>query len=61
MRTPRWGMLSAYYFLDDFSQENPYPVAQGGSNVPGFGAKNVGRAQLLGLSDLKTLGSKCGE
>jgi hypothetical protein len=52
----RWGMLSAYYFLDDFSQNNPFPVAQGGANVPGFNANNVGRAQLLGLSDLKTIG-----
>jgi hypothetical protein len=50
----RWGMLSAYYFLDDFSQDNPYPVAQGGASVPGFNANNMGRAQLLGLSDLKT-------
>jgi hypothetical protein len=51
----RWGMLSAYYFLDTFSQDNPYPVAQGGASVPGFNANNVGRAQLLGLSDLKTI------
>jgi hypothetical protein len=51
----RWGQLSAYYFVDDFSQDNPYPVAQGGANVPGFNAQNVGRAQLIGLSDLKTL------
>ena len=51
----RWGLLTAYYFLDDFSLDNPYPVAQGGANVPGFNANNVGRAQLLGLSDLKTL------
>lgn len=50
-----WGLLTAYYFLDDFSQNNPYPVAQGGASVPGFNADNVGRAQLLGLSDLKTL------
>src|SRR5580658_1147776 len=34
----RWGLLSAYYFLDDWSQNNPYPVAQGGANVPGFNA-----------------------
>jgi hypothetical protein len=53
----RWGMFSAYYFLDDFSQSNPYPVAQGGASVPGFAANNVGRAQLLGLSNLKTFGS----
>src|SRR6202021_1513654 len=53
----RWGMLSAYYFLDDFSQDNPYPVAQGGDNVPGFNALNVGRAQLLQLGDTKSFGS----
>ncbi len=49
-----WGMLSAYYFLDDWSQNNPYPVAQGGANVPGFNALNTGRAQLLGLGTTKT-------
>jgi hypothetical protein len=53
----RWGLLSAYYFMDRFTQDNPYPVAQGGASVPGFNANNVGRAQLLGLSDLKTLGT----
>ena len=53
----RWGMLSAYYFLDDFSQNNPYPVAQGGASVPGFNALNVGRAQLLQLGDTKSFGS----
>ncbi len=53
----RWGMLSAYYFLDGWSQNNPYPVAQGGANVPGFNALNSGRAQLLSLGDTKTLGS----
>jgi hypothetical protein len=53
----RWGMLSAYYFLDGWSQNNPYPVAQGGANVPGFNARNMGRAQLLALGDTKTFGS----
>jgi len=51
----RWGMLSAYYFLDDWSENNPYPVAQGGANVPGFNALYTGRAQLLDLGDIKTL------
>jgi carboxypeptidase family protein len=55
--TTRWGMLSAYYFLDGWSQNNPYPVAQGGANVPGFNAMNFGRAQLLALSDTKTFGA----
>jgi hypothetical protein len=51
----RWGLLSAYYFLDVWSQNNPYPVAQGGANVPGFNALYTGRAQLLDLGDTKTL------
>jgi hypothetical protein len=53
----RWGQLSAYYFLDDWSQNNPYPVAQGGANVPGFNALYTGRAQLLDLGDTKMLGT----
>jgi hypothetical protein len=51
----RFGLLSAYYFIDDWSQNNPYPVAQGGANVPGFNALNTGRAQLLSLGVTKTL------
>ena len=53
----RFGLFSAYYFLDDWSQNNPYPVAQGGANVPGFNALYTGRAQLLDLGDTKTLGT----
>jgi hypothetical protein len=55
--TTRWGLMSAYYFMDGWSQNNPYPVAQGGANVPGFNALNSGRAQLLALGDTKTFGS----
>jgi hypothetical protein len=51
----RWGLMSAYYFMDDWSQDNPYPIAQGGANVPGFNALYTGRAQLFGLGDTKTL------
>ena len=52
-----WGVLSAYYFLDDYAFSNPYPVAQSGASVPGFSALYSGRAQLLSLADTKTLGS----
>jgi hypothetical protein len=51
----RWGLISSYYFLDDFTQNNPYPTAQGGANVPGFNALNLGRAQLLNWGDTKTV------
>ena len=48
----RFGMLSAYYFADNYTQVNPYPTLQGGANVPGFGALNLGRSQLatIGLT-----------
>lgn len=52
----RFGMLSAYYFLDNYTFDNPYPVAQGGANVPGFNAQYLGQAQLVNLSDTKTFG-----
>ncbi len=50
----RWGLISAYYFIDDFDLDNPYPVAQSGASVPGFDALTTGRAQLLALGDTKT-------
>ena len=50
----RWGLLSAYYFIDDFDLDDPYPVAQSGASVPGFNALTTGRAQLIALGDTKT-------
>jgi hypothetical protein len=50
----RMGLLSAYYFIDDYSLNNPYPVAQSGASVPGFSALTTGRAQLISLGDTKT-------
>jgi hypothetical protein len=54
----RWGLLSAYYFFDDYAVNNPYPTQQGGANVPGFNALNVGRAQLLTLGNVHSFGSR---
>jgi hypothetical protein len=51
----RWGLLSAYYFIDGFTLDNPYPVAQSGASVPGFDALTTGKAQLLSLSSTNTL------
>ena len=53
----RWGLLTGYYFLDDYTLDNPYPVAQSGASVPGFKALYLGRAQLLSLGDTKTSGA----
>ena len=46
----RIGLLSAYYFLDDYTQQCPYCD----SSLPGFGVLNTGRAQMLNLSDITT-------
>lgn len=43
----RFGMLSAYYFLDDYTQQCPYCA----SSLPGFGVLNYGRAQMINVSD----------
>src|SRR6202167_394243 len=48
------GLLSGYYFIDDFDLDNPYPVAQSGASVPGFNAITTGRAQLAALGLTKT-------
>jgi Carboxypeptidase regulatory-like domain len=53
----RWGLISAYYFIDDFDLVNPYPVAQSGASVPGFSAMTTGRAQLFIFGDIKSLGA----
>ena len=51
----RWGLASAYSFVDDFNLDNPYPTAQSGASVPGFDALTTGRAQLLALSLTKAI------
>ena len=52
-----WGLLSAYYYFDDYKLDNPYPTGQGGSSVPGFGGLNLGRSQLINLGQTKTIGA----
>ena len=56
--SPTWGMLSAYYFADDYALNNPYPTQQGGANIPGFNALNAGRTQLLTLAGTKNFGTR---
>jgi hypothetical protein len=53
----RLGLLSAYYFIDDYRLDNPYPGAQGGANVPGFDALTIGRAQLVAAGSNKVFRS----
>ena len=53
----RLGQISAYYFIDDYSLDNPYPAQQGGATVPGFDALTLGRAQELSIGDTKVFGA----
>jgi hypothetical protein len=51
------GRLKMYYFLDDYSLDNPYPTGTGGASVPGFDATSNGRAQLASIAHTATFGS----
>ncbi len=57
-RNSRAGQLMLYGFTDDYNLLNPYPTAQGGANVPGFSARNEGRAQLYAVNLASTLDSQ---
>ncbi len=52
------GTLTAYYFLDNYTLDNPYPSGTGGASVPGFDATSKGRAQLASLGHEMTFGAK---
>ena len=54
----RFGQLSAYYFLDDYRLDNPYPGSVAGASIPGFDALFIGRAQLFALGDTTVIGAK---
>lgn len=45
------GLLSAYYFFDQYNQSVPNAL------LPGFGAGYYGRSQMVNLGDSKTLGA----
>ena len=54
----RYGMLSAYYHVDDDLVNDPYPnVGNTGFTIPGFNGLNFARAQVIVLSDTKSFGS----
>ncbi len=53
----RLGQLSAYYFVDNYRVDNPYPGGQGGASIPGFDALTIGQAQMFTIGDTKVLGA----
>ncbi len=54
----RFGNLFAYYFIDDYTLNSPFP--NGGATVPAesfaYNATTAGRAQLVNLGDTKSFG-----
>jgi len=60
----RFGMLFAYYFIDDYTLNSPYPndpTLSNSSSVPAAGfdynGLTTGRAQMINLGDTKNFGS----
>jgi hypothetical protein len=51
----QWGMISAYYHMDDATFNSAYPNS--GATVPGFNAINDTRGQVAMVSDTKSFGS----
>jgi hypothetical protein len=47
----RLGLLTGYYFFDQFRQSTPNIF------LPGFGSDNTGRSQIVEIGDSKTLGT----
>ncbi|HEY6344149.1 MAG TPA: carboxypeptidase regulatory-like domain-containing protein [Bryobacteraceae bacterium] len=50
------GMLSLYYFADEYNLNNPYPSGFGGATAPGFNALSDGLTQLIALSHTMSFG-----
>src|ERR1700720_3360659 len=57
----KYGNFSAYYFIDRYNLDDPYPVGFGGATVPGpsgaYDALSNGTDQVIVLRDTKTLGA----
>jgi hypothetical protein len=53
----RFGQFNVYGFSDGYSLLNPYPTAQGGASIPGFNARNQGRAQLYSANLTTSFGA----
>ena len=59
--TTKYGNFSAYYFIDRYNLDDPYPVGLGGATVPGpsgaYDALSNGTDQVIVLRNTKTLGT----
>ena len=61
LNTARFGTVSAYYFTDGYTLDDPYPAGFGGATIPApngaYDALSSGRDQVIVVRDTKTLGS----
>jgi len=61
LNSARYGNVSAYYFVDGYTLDNPYPAGFGGATVPApngaYDALSSGTDQVAVLRDTKTIGS----
>ena len=48
----RYGAISGYYFMDDYTLNSPYATA----SLPGFNDLTLGRSQTVNFGDVKTYG-----
>jgi hypothetical protein len=53
----RWGMISGYYYFDNYSRNDPYWAGAPAPLVPGFNVLGKGRTEVANIGDTKTLGS----
>jgi hypothetical protein len=53
----RLGMISTYYFFDDYNRNDPYWPGPLPSSLPGFNVIGKGQTNVADIGDTKTLGS----
>ena len=53
----RFGLLSAYYFIDDYTENDAYPNGDISTALPGFDSVSTGRSQLINLGESKSFGA----
>jgi hypothetical protein len=61
VNTTKYGNFSAYYFIDRYNLDDPYPVGFGGATVPGpsgaYDALSNGTDQVIVVRNTKTFGA----
>ncbi len=53
----RWGLISSYYYFDNYSRNDPFWAGAPAPLVPGFNVLGKGRTEVANVGDTKTLGS----